>query len=65
PIAHIGTPSFVPLLLTYVRNASSGFPIEPVIFQSILLCLISGNKHLILRTAEDDVGLVVKLAVKV
>ncbi|KAJ3969915.1 hypothetical protein EV361DRAFT_802992 [Lentinula raphanica] len=65
PLARLGTPSFVPLLLTYVRNASGGLPIDPVILQSILLCLIAGNKHLILRTVEDDIGLVVKLAVKV
>ncbi|KAJ3761947.1 hypothetical protein EV360DRAFT_36677 [Lentinula raphanica] len=64
PLARLGTPSFVPLLLTYVRNASGGLPIDPVILQSILLCLIAGNKHLILRTVEDDIGLVVKLAVK-
>ncbi|KIK69079.1 hypothetical protein GYMLUDRAFT_35132 [Collybiopsis luxurians FD-317 M1] len=64
PAAHIGTPSFIPTLLTYVRNGAAGLPIEPVIFQSLLLCLISGNKHLILRTAEEDVGLVVKLTVK-
>ncbi|KAJ3986249.1 hypothetical protein F5890DRAFT_1022347 [Lentinula detonsa] len=64
PLARIGTPSFVPSLLTYIRNASGGLPIEPVIFQSILLCLIAGNKHLVLRTVEDDIGLVVKLAVK-
>ncbi|KAJ3814760.1 hypothetical protein F5876DRAFT_72655 [Lentinula aff. lateritia] len=64
PITRIGTPSFVPLLLTNARLASGGLPIEPVIFQSILLCLIAGNKHLILRTVEDDIGLVVKLAVK-
>lgn len=65
PITRIGTPSFVPLLLTNARLASGGLPIEPVLFQSILLCLIAGNKHLILRTVEDDIGLVVKLAVKV
>ncbi|KAJ3936787.1 MAG: hypothetical protein NXY57DRAFT_984230 [Lentinula lateritia] len=64
PITRIGTPSFVPLLLTNARLASGGLPIEPVLFQSILLCLIAGNKHLILRTVEDDIGLVVKLAVK-
>ncbi|KAH7876687.1 uncharacterized protein C8R40DRAFT_1098282 [Lentinula edodes] len=64
PLTRIGTPSFVPLLLTNARLASGGLPIEPVIFQSILLCLIAGNKHLILRTVEDDIGLVVKLAVK-
>ncbi|KAF9073617.1 hypothetical protein BDP27DRAFT_1417088 [Rhodocollybia butyracea] len=65
PLVYIGTPNFVPLLLNYIRNASPGLPVEPVILQSLLLCLISGNKHLILRTSEDDVGLVVKLAVKV
>ncbi|KAF5383430.1 hypothetical protein D9757_006103 [Collybiopsis confluens] len=64
PVTQVGTPSFVPALLTCVRNAATGLPIEPVIFQSLLLCLICGNKHLILRTSEDDIGLVVKLTVK-
>jgi len=65
PIHLIGTPAFFPSLLSYVHDTASSpsaLPLDPVIFQSILLCLVAGDKHLILRTPEEDVGLVLKLA---
>lgn len=65
PCHLIGTPTFFPSLLSYVHDAASSpsaLPLDPVIFQSILLCLVAGDKHLILRTPEEDVGLVLKLA---
>lgn len=66
PIHLIGTPTFFSSLLSYIHNVASApvvLPLDPVILQSILLCLVSGDKHLILRTPEEDVGLVLKLAV--
>ena len=66
PPAHlIGTQAFLPALISYIRNvaAPASLPLDHVIFQSILLCLIAGDNHLILRTPEEDVGLVVRLAV--
>lgn len=65
PTHLIGTQAFLPALLAYIRNvaAPASLPLDHVIFQSILLCLIAGDKHLILRTPEEDVGLVVRLAV--
>jgi hypothetical protein len=62
PIPPPGTPDLFTSLLTYIRNTPSSLPLDAVVFQSILLCLIAGDKHLILRTPEEDVGLVVKLA---
>ncbi|KAF9568194.1 hypothetical protein CPC08DRAFT_757693 [Agrocybe pediades] len=64
PIHLVGTQAFFPSLLAYIRNlsATAFLPLDNVIFQSILLCLIAGDKHLILRTPEEDVGLTVKLA---
>ena len=56
----VGDPAFFPALLTQL--SSSNLPIEPVILQSVLLCFIARDKHLILRTYEEDVALVVKLA---
>lgn len=59
----LGTPSFFPSLLANIRQITSNtFPVDPVILQSILLCLVAGDKHLILRTSDEDVTLVVKLA---
>ncbi|KAF9467427.1 hypothetical protein BDZ94DRAFT_1249342 [Collybia nuda] len=59
-----GTPSFFPAILSYVRSCTPGSsPLDHVIFQAILLCLISGNKHLILHTPDEDVGLVARLSV--
>lgn len=72
----IGTQAFLPALLAHIRAATvvpgshgsptsnpACLPLDTVIFQSILLCLIAKDKHLILRTPEEDVGLAVKLAV--
>ncbi|RXW18058.1 hypothetical protein EST38_g7792 [Candolleomyces aberdarensis] len=64
PPAHLlGTPAFFPALVVYIRSLSnsSSLPLDQVIVKSILLCLIAGDKHLILRTPEEDIGLVVKL----
>lgn len=59
----VGTPAFMPSLLSYIRNSSSGtLPLDPVIFQAVLLCILAGEKHLLLHTPEEDVGLVVRLA---
>ncbi|KAG5636321.1 hypothetical protein H0H81_008405 [Sphagnurus paluster] len=59
----IGSAAFIPTILSYIRNTSSGnLPLDPAIFQAILLCIVAGDKHLILHTPEEDVGLVTKLA---
>jgi hypothetical protein len=65
PLQLIGTQAFLPALLAYIQNVanSPSLPLDHVIFQSLLLCLIAGDKHLILRTPEEDVGLTVKLTV--
>lgn len=58
-----GTPPFFPALLAHVQDlAAPSLPLDAVVFQSILLCLIAGEKHLLLRAPERDVRLVVKLA---
>ncbi|KAJ7268660.1 hypothetical protein B0H12DRAFT_1095966 [Mycena haematopus] len=58
-----GTPTFFPALLAHVRDlAPPSLPLDPVVFQSILLCLVSGEKHLLLRCPAKDCRLVVKLA---
>jgi hypothetical protein len=63
PFRSIGSPAFLPELLDYIRGNvnSTSVPLEPVVIRSILLCIIAGNKHLILRTPEEDVGLVIKI----
>ncbi|KAG6335697.1 hypothetical protein ID866_3403 [Astraeus odoratus] len=57
-----GTKLFLPSLLAHVRSALPGFPAEPVIIQVLLLCITSGDRNLILRTRDEDVGLVARLA---
>ncbi|TEB37205.1 hypothetical protein FA13DRAFT_890774 [Coprinellus micaceus] len=63
PLDHLGSPPFFSELITYVRSISTfpTLPVDQVIIKSVLLCLIAGDKHLILRTPEEDIGLVVKL----
>ncbi|KAG7098491.1 hypothetical protein E1B28_000434 [Marasmius oreades] len=62
---HLGTPIFLRAIVSYIRSAYPSLPLDPVIFQSIFVCLIAGNKHLILRTSEDDVALVMRIAAKI
>ncbi|RDX42725.1 hypothetical protein OH76DRAFT_1410893 [Lentinus brumalis] len=73
-----GTPPYLSGLIARAQAAHPDLPIDPVILQSLLLCLIaqprlpSGSAkpdrlvgsglHLVLRTKEEDVGLVVNLA---
>lgn len=71
----IGVPAYFSSYLARIREAHPDFPLDPVVFQSILLCLIAGgthgshgepssrgSKHLILRTSPEDIGLVLNLA---
>lgn len=61
-----GTPAFFPSLLSSIRTNAPNVPLEPVALQSILLCLLAGNKNLILRSArEDDISSVTKLTASV
>jgi hypothetical protein len=57
-----GMPDFFASLLEYIRTIVSGFPLDPVIFQSVILCVMAGNKHLLLRTREEDIAIVQNLA---
>lgn len=63
------SPDFFPALLAGIRTVAPSFPVHPVVLQSILLCLIAAGdgdvKNLILRTREEDVSLVSKLAASV
>lgn len=63
----LGTPAFFPALLAHLDDVTygQGLPIDTVVLQSILLCFISGQKHLILRTSEDDIPLVLRIATTV
>jgi hypothetical protein len=60
-----GTPPFFPALLASIRAAAPGLPLDPVVLQALLLCLLAGDKNLILRTREEDVSSVSKLAASV
>ncbi|KAI8994009.1 hypothetical protein BD414DRAFT_379132, partial [Trametes punicea] len=74
-----GTKEYLPDLFARARAAHPDLPLDPVILQSLLICLIAQPRsptvseqqahdqavrpglHLILRTREEDVGLVVNL----
>ena len=68
-----GSTAYFPSCVSRIRETHPDFPLEPVILQSILLCLVAGNtdgspdgytgrKNLILRTRDEDVGVVLNLA---
>ncbi|KAF9022040.1 hypothetical protein BDZ89DRAFT_1070966 [Hymenopellis radicata] len=59
----VGTPAFFSALLAHIEDSAyaQGLPIDSVVLQSILLCFISGDKHLLLRTSEEDVPLVLRI----
>jgi hypothetical protein len=60
-----GTPDFFASVLRFVRTTAPGVPLDPVIFQSIILSIMAGNKHVLLRTKEEDIAIVQNLAVLV
>ncbi|KAG2342847.1 hypothetical protein BDR05DRAFT_1025065 [Suillus weaverae] len=60
-LPHPGSTSFLPSLLAHIRAVAPGLPLEPIIIQVLLLCIVSGDKNLILRTREEDIGLVSRL----
>ncbi|KAG2154363.1 uncharacterized protein EDB93DRAFT_1131783 [Suillus bovinus] len=60
-LPHPGSTLFLPSLLAHIRAAAPGLPLEPIIIQVLLLCIVSGDRNLILRTREEDVGLVSRL----
>lgn len=61
-----GTPPFFPSLLSSIRTNAPNVPLDPVALQAVLLCLLAGNKNLILRsTREDDIGSVAKVTASV
>ncbi|OCH93753.1 hypothetical protein OBBRIDRAFT_789953 [Obba rivulosa] len=83
----LGTPSYIPSLINRIRSANPDLPVDSVVLQSILLCLVARLPslyttvssvgastgleqspvdtglcaHLILRTAEEDVGLLANI----
>ncbi|KAF9446216.1 hypothetical protein P691DRAFT_784146 [Macrolepiota fuliginosa MF-IS2] len=64
PTQLIGSPSFLTTLINNVRqSASASPPLDPVIFQALLTCIIAGESNLIIRTPEEDVSLVSRLVV--
>ncbi len=73
-----GTAAYIPSVLARIREVHPDLPLEPVIVQSLLICLVAGDpsaahghegdyaasrssKNLVLRTNEEDVGLVANL----
>ena len=61
-----GTLPFFPSLLSSIQTNAPNVPLDPVALQAILLCLLAGNKNLILRsTREDDIGSITKLTASV
>lgn len=53
------TDGFYPVLLSNVHSAAPDLPLDPVIFRSLLLCILaSGDKNLLLRSSEEDISLV-------
>ncbi|KAF8893568.1 hypothetical protein BD779DRAFT_1642013 [Infundibulicybe gibba] len=62
PIKYIGTPAFMQAVIALVRDLSLiPLPLDPVIIQYLLLCMVVGDKHLIIHTPDEDVSNVVRL----
>ena len=68
-----GTAAYFPSVLARIHEACPELPVDPVTLQSILLCLVASDegsnsrmpshtgKNLILRTRDEDIGLVLNL----
>lgn len=52
-------------ILGHIRRTSGALIslIDPVILQALLTSLIARDSHLILRTQEEDIGIVARLVV--
>ena len=57
-----GAPDFFASVLRFIRSTAPGVPLDPVIFQSIILSVMAGNKHVLLRTRDEDISIVQNLA---
>ncbi len=57
-----GTPDFFASILRFIRSTAPGVPLDPVIFQSIILSIMAGNKHVLLRAKDEDITIVHSLA---
>jgi hypothetical protein len=57
-----GKPDFFASVMRFIRTSSPGFPLDPVIFQSIILSVMAGNKHVLLRAKDEDIAMVQSLA---
>jgi hypothetical protein len=57
-----GTPDFFASVLRFIRTTAPGIPLDPVIFQSIMLSVMAGNKHVLLRAKDEDITIVQNLA---
>jgi hypothetical protein len=57
-----GKPDFFASVLRFIRASSPGFPLDPVIFQSIILSVMAGDKHVLLRAKDEDISIVQSLA---
>ena len=57
-----GKPDFFASVLRFIRTSAPGFPLDPVIFQSIVLAVMAGNKHVLLRAKDEDISIVQSLA---
>jgi hypothetical protein len=53
------TDGFYQVLLSNVRSAAPDLPLDPVVFRSLLLCILaSGGRNLLFRTSDENVSLV-------
>lgn len=57
-----GMPDFFASILEFVRVTAPDVPLDPVILQAIVLCVLAGNKHVLLRPREEDITVVQNLA---
>lgn len=57
-----GKPDFFASVLRFIRISAPGFPLDPVIFQSIILAVMAGSKHVLLRAKDEDISIVQSLA---
>ena len=50
---------FYPVFLSTVHSAAPDLPLDPVVFRSLLLCILApGGRNLLLRSHDEDVSLI-------
>lgn len=60
-----GSESFLTEILNQIHTEAPNLPIDAAVIEALLVSVVAGDKHLILRTAEEDIAALARLTTSV